>query len=137
MRRGKWSRLTPAEAGVPALVGSRFRSGSRPTASPTSAEPSPTCYRSNDFARIAGQRTHHQKTRRCTPRHNGKAERYQRIMTEELVYAREYASEDERSQAIAIWSVHYDYHRPRSAAGGQPPASRRTARVTNVRPSHT
>jgi hypothetical protein len=28
-----------------------------------------------------------------------KAERYQRIMTEELLYAREYASEDERSHA--------------------------------------
>jgi transposase InsO family protein len=56
------------------------------------------CYRSNDFARIVGHRTRHQKTKPYTPRHNGKAERYQRIMTEELLYAREYASEDERSQ---------------------------------------
>jgi hypothetical protein len=52
------------------------------------------------------------------PRHNGKAERYQRIMTEELRYARE----DER---------------PHSAAGGQPSASRLRTRVTNVRPSYT
>jgi transposase InsO family protein len=94
------------------------------------------CYRSNDFARIVGQRTRHQKTKPYTPRHNGKAERYQRIMTEELLYAREYASEDERSQAIAIWNVHYNYHRPHSAAGGQPPASRLKTHVTNVRP-HT
>jgi hypothetical protein len=57
-------------------------------------------------------------------------------MTEELLYAREYASEDERSQAIAIWNVHYNYHRPHSAAGGQPPASRLKTRVTNVRPSY-
>src|SRR5829696_229349 len=76
------------------------------------------CYRSNDFARIVGHRTRHQKTKPYTPRHNGKAERYQRIMTEELLYAREYASEDERSQAIAIWNVHYNYHRPHLAAGG-------------------
>jgi hypothetical protein len=54
-------------------------------------------------------------------------------MTEELLYAREYA----RSQAIAIWNVHYNYHRPRSAAGGQPPASRLKTRVTTVRPSYT
>ena len=58
-------------------------------------------------------------------------------MTEELHYAREYASEDERSQAIAIWNVHYNYHRPHSAAGGQPPASRLETRVANVRPSYT
>ena len=50
------------------------------------------CYRSNDFARIVGHRTRHQKTKPYTPRHNGKAERYQRIMTEELLYAREYAT---------------------------------------------
>ena len=77
-----------------------------------------------------------QKTKPYTPRHNGKAQRYQRIMTEELVYAREYASEDERSQAIAIWNVRYNYHRPHSIAGGQPPASRLKSRVTNVRPSY-
>jgi transposase len=59
------------------------------------------CYRSNDFARIVSQRTRHQKTKPYAPRHNGKAERYQRIMTEELLYAREYASEDERSQAMS------------------------------------
>jgi transposase InsO family protein len=95
------------------------------------------CYRSNDFARIVGQRTRHQKTKPYTPRHNGKAERYQRIMTEELLYAREYASEGERSQAVAIWNVHYNYHRPHSAAGGQPPASRLKTRVTSVRPSYS
>jgi transposase InsO family protein len=95
------------------------------------------CYRSNDFARIVGQRTHHQKTKLYTPRHNGKAERYQRIMTEELLYAREYASEDERWQTIAIWNVHYNYHRPPQRAGGQPPASRLKTRVTNVRPSYS
>ena len=79
------------------------------------------CYRSNDFARIVGHRTRHQKTKPYTPRHNGKAERYQRIMTEELLYAREYASEDERSQAIAIWNVHYNYHRPHMAHAGRSP----------------
>ena len=57
-------------------------------------------------------------------------------MTEEPRYAREYASEDERSQALAIWDVHYTYHRPHGAAGGHPPASRLKTRVTNVRPSY-
>jgi transposase InsO family protein len=94
------------------------------------------CYRSNDFARIVGKTTRHQRTKPYTPRHNGKAERYQRIMAEEILYAREYHCEDQRSAAIAIWNIHYNYHRPHSAAGGRPPASRLNTGVTNVRPSY-
>jgi transposase InsO family protein len=95
------------------------------------------CYRSNDFARIVGTQTRHQRTKPYTPRHNGKAERYQRIMAEEVLYAREYRSEDERSAAIRIWNIHYNYHRPHSAADGQPPASRLKTGVTNVQPSYS
>lgn len=95
------------------------------------------CYRSNDFARIVGNKTRHQKTKPFTPRHNGKAERYQRILTEELLYAREYSCEDERTAAIGVWNIHYNYHRPHSAAGGRPPASRLKTGVTNVRPSYS
>lgn len=95
------------------------------------------CYRSADFARIVGNRTRHQKTRPYTPRHNGKVERYQRILAEELLYAREFKSEEARDAAIEIWNIHYNYHRPHSGAGGHPPASRLRARVTNVWPSYT
>jgi transposase InsO family protein len=95
------------------------------------------CYRSGDFARIVGNQTRHQKTRPYTPRHNGKVERYQRILAEELLYSREFASEDERTAALGVWNVHYNYHRPHSGAGGQPPASRLRSGVTNVQPSYT
>ena len=94
------------------------------------------CYRSGDFARIVGAKTRHQKTKPFTPRHNGKAERYQRILAEEVLYAREYSAENERSAAIAVWNIHYNYHRPHSAAGGRPPASRLKTGVTNVQPSY-
>lgn len=94
------------------------------------------CYRSGDFARVVGQATRHQKTRPYTPRHNGKVERYQRILAEELLYAREFTSEDARSAAIAVWNIHYNYHRPHSTAGGRPPATRLQAGVTNVLPSY-
>jgi transposase InsO family protein len=96
-----------------------------------------SCYRAADFTRIVGIRTRHQKIRPFTPRHNGKVERYQRILAEELLYAREYDNEDERSAAIAVWNIHYNYHRPHSAAGGKPPATRLPTGVTNVRPSYT
>jgi len=94
------------------------------------------CYRSNDFARIVGTKTRHQKTKPFTPKHNGKAERYQRIMTEEVLYAREYRCEADRSAALAVWNIHYNYHRPHSAAGGRPPVSRLRTGVTNLRPSY-
>jgi transposase len=95
------------------------------------------CYRSADFARIIGTKSRHQKTKPFTPRHNGKAERYQRTLTEEVLYAHEFNCEADRSTAIAVWNIHYNYHRPHSAAGGQPPASRLKTGVTNVRPSYS
>jgi transposase InsO family protein len=95
------------------------------------------CYRSGDFARIVGQETRHQKTKPYTPRHNGKVERYQRILAEELLYAREFTREDARSSAIAVWNIHYNSHRPHSGAGGRPPASRLRATVTHVQPSYS
>ncbi len=94
------------------------------------------CYRSGDFARTIGGQTRHQKTKPYTPRHNGKVERYQRILAEELLYAREFTSEVEHAAAIAVWNIHYNYHRPHSGADGLPPASRLKSAVTNVRPSY-
>lgn len=49
---------------------------------------------------------------KVAPRHNGKVERYQRIMAEEVLYTREFTSEDARSAAIAVWNIHYNCHRP-------------------------
>src|SRR5699024_11971907 len=80
------------------------------------------CYRSGDFARIVGQRTRHQKTKPYTPRHNGKVERYQRILAEELRYARKFKNEEERSSEISAGNIQYNYNRRHSRAGGWPPA---------------
>lgn len=57
----------------------------------------------------------HQRIKPYTPRHNGKVERYQRILAEELLYARPWTSEAERARAIAVWNVRYN-HRPHTAA---------------------
>jgi transposase InsO family protein len=84
------------------------------------------CYRCGDFARTVGNKTRHQR----------KVELYQRILAEELLYAREFTSEDARTAAIAVWNIHYNYHRPHSATDGQPPASRLKLAVTNVQPSY-
>ncbi|MFC4374082.1 integrase core domain-containing protein, partial [Nocardia halotolerans] len=92
------------------------------------------CYRARDFAKVLlGAR--HQRITPYTPRHNGKVERYNRILAEEFLYAREWTSDLQRLQALQIWNIHYNYHRPHSAAGNRPPASRLHAGVTNVQAS--
>jgi hypothetical protein len=95
------------------------------------------CYRAGAFARaLLGSR--HQRTAPYTPRHNGKVERYNRILTEEFLYARTWLSEQQRAEALKVWNIHYNYHRPHSAIGGQPPADRcricTTTVVIRVRP---
>ncbi|MDN0200019.1 integrase core domain-containing protein [Streptomyces sp. S.PNR 29] len=41
-----------------------------------------------------------------------------------------------RSAAIAVWNIHYNYHRPHSAAAGKPPAACLRESVINVEPSY-
>ena len=95
-----------------------------------------SCYRSAVFARtLAG--TRHQFIRPYTPRHNGKVERYNRLLVDEVLYTRTYTSEHARRAAVAVWVNHYNYHRPHTACGDQPPASRTPDRVNNVTPSYT
>lgn len=94
------------------------------------------CYRADAFARgLLGAR--HQRITPYTPRHNGKVERYNRIIAEEFLYARTWLSEEQRHDALGVWNIHYNYHRPHGAAGGQPPAWRLRLGVTNVLASYS
>jgi transposase InsO family protein len=94
------------------------------------------CYKAHDFGKVLlGAR--HQRITPYTPRHNGKVERYNRILAEEFLYAHEWTSDLQRQQALQIWNIHYNYHRPHSAAGNRPPASRLHTGVTNVTASYS
>lgn len=94
-----------------------------------------SCYRAAAFA-DAMDGSRHQRITPCTPRHNGKIERYNRILAEEFLYARTWHSEQERTVALDVWNRHYNYHRPHGAHGGQPPASATPSRVNNVLASY-
>ena len=86
---------------------------------------------------ITSLASRHQRIRPRTPRHNGKVERYNRILAEERLYARSYSSKRQRRDAVAVWSHHYNYHRPHTACHNQPPATRVPTHVTNVMTSYT
>lgn len=78
-----------------------------------------------------------QRVRPYTPRHNGKVERYNRLLADKVLYARPYASEQARREAIGVWANHFNYHRPHTVCGDQPRASRTPTRVNNTMPSYT
>ena len=96
-----------------------------------------SCYRSKAFTQATSHAARHQRTKPYTPKHNGKVERYQRILAEELLYARAFTSEAQRAQALQVWNVHYNYHRLHTAARNQPPAARLGLSVTNVLRSYS
>lgn len=86
------------------------------------------------MAAVSGSR--HQRITPYTPRHNGKVERYNRILSEEFLYARTWTAEHERAEALRTWNLHYNYHRPHSAYDKQPPASQTPLGVNNVRAAY-
>jgi transposase InsO family protein len=95
-----------------------------------------SCYRADAFARaLLGSR--HQRITPYTPRHNGKVERYNRILAEEFLYAQTWLSEEQRTEALGILNIHYNYHRPHTAIGDRPPASRLREGVINVMSSYS
>jgi transposase InsO family protein len=93
-----------------------------------------SCYRSQRFAatcRRLGLR--HFFTRPYTPRTNGKAERFIKTSLLEWAYVRLYRHSEERARALVAWLHHYNWHRPHTAANGQPPITRVVAADNLVR----
>ena len=86
-------------------------------------------------AGVAGG-SRHQRITPYTPRHNGKIERYNRILAEDFLYAQAWSSEQQRRDGLLTWNLHYNYHRPHGAADGQPPATLVPIRVNNLLASY-
>lgn len=94
-------------------------------------------YRSNIFnAAVTGLGHRHHRIPPYTPKHNGKVERYNRLMVDEVLYTRPYPSETARREALQVWVNHYNYHRPHTACDGYPPASQAPATINNVMASY-
>lgn len=66
----------------------------------------------------------HRLTRPYSPWQNGKAERFNRTLQEGWAYRQPFDSNQARVDALRPWLEHYNYARPHTACGGQPPISR-------------
>ena len=79
---------------------------------------------SDAFAEVLAERAiRHLRTRPYRPQTNGKAERFNRTLADEFLYARRFRSESERRIRLKRWVHDYNRHRHHTAVGG-PPASR-------------
>ncbi|SJN22989.1 Mobile element protein [Micrococcus lylae] len=93
--------------------------------------------RAADFtATVVSLGGRHHRNRPYTPRHNGKVERCNRLMVDEVLYARPYKSEQARREALAVWVNRYNYHLPHTSCGDAPLTSLTPARVNNVMTSY-
>jgi len=84
-----------------------------------------SCYCSTDFADLMAQHgIRHIRTRPYTPRTNGKAEAFIRILQREWAYAYIYPTSHHRARALPGWLRWYNKQRPHGSLQGHPPITR-------------
>jgi transposase InsO family protein len=84
-----------------------------------------SCYRSRAFARACKRLSlKHTFTKPYTPKTNGKAERFTQTSLQEWAYACVYNTSIERATELPRWLHRYNWHRPHSSIGANPPISR-------------
>jgi transposase InsO family protein len=84
-----------------------------------------SAYKSHLFRNtLAAKGIKHKRTRPCTPRTNGKAERFIQTSLREWLYASPYESSAQRTAAMPAWLCDYNNRRPHAALGGKPPITR-------------
>jgi transposase InsO family protein len=97
-----------------------------------------SAFRSKDFARACkALGIAHQFTRAYRPQTNGKAERFIQSALREWAYRWTYQNSAERTDALASWQHHYNWHRPHSGIGALPPMSRLPKSGNNVLTVHS
>ena len=96
-----------------------------------------SAFRSKDFAASCkALGITHKFTRAYRPQTNGKAERFIQSALREWAYGWTYQHSTQRTDALASWQHHYNWHRPHSGIGGLAPMSRLPNSANNVLTVH-
>ncbi|WP_046116156.1 IS481 family transposase, partial [Aquincola tertiaricarbonis] len=96
-----------------------------------------SAFRSKDFAAACTALGITQKfTRAYRPQTNGKAERFIQSALREWAYGWTYQNSDQRTQALASWQHHYNWHRPHAGISGAFPMSKLTKSRKNLLTVH-
>ena len=94
-------------------------------------------YRTRLFARMCKRLgIKHRFTRPYTPRTNGKAERFIRTAVQEWAYVRTYQNSEQRRDQLRRWLHEYNWHRPHTSLGHQPPIARAGLQKNNLLTLH-
>lgn len=97
-----------------------------------------SAFRSKDFATACtALGITHKFTRAYRPQTNGKAERFIQSALREWAYGWTYQNSDQRTQALASWQHHYNWHRPHAGISGAFPMSRLTKSRKNLLTVHS
>lgn len=96
-----------------------------------------SAFRSKDFAAACqALAINHKFTRAYRPQTNGKAERFIPSALREWAYGWTYQHSTQRTDALACWQHHYNWHRPHSGIGGIAPMSRLKTSENNLLTVH-
>jgi transposase InsO family protein len=84
-----------------------------------------SCYKARLFAAACKDvGLKHIRTKPCTPKTNGKAERFIQTALRAWAYARVYDTSDQRKSHLPEWTHMYNWHRPHGSLNSGPPISR-------------
>ncbi len=83
------------------------------------------CYKSWKFRQACRELgIQHKRTKPYHPQTNGKAERFIRTALKEWAYASTYTHSWKRTQDLPLWTYRYNFQRPHTALGRNPPVYR-------------
>lgn len=96
-----------------------------------------SCYKSHAFRDACGALgLRHNRAKPCTPKTNGKAERFIKTALDEWAHARACQTSDQRAAHLPEWTHSYNWLRPHGGIGYQRPVRKLSMAGRNLLKAH-